>query len=74
LSRRLLRLLPRIVFAGVLALVLWLFAYAFVLMRFAPAIGLAIAFAPSVLGALAFGACVGATPPMRVRGKRGRRA
>jgi hypothetical protein len=74
LSRRLLRMLPRIVFAEVLALVLWLFAYAFALERFAPTIGLTIAFAPSVLGALAFGACVGATPPVRVRGERGRRA
>ncbi len=74
LSRRLLRLLPRIVFAGVLALVLWLFAYAFVLMRFVPAVGSAIAFGPSVVGALVFGVCVGATPPMRVRGERGRRA
>jgi len=71
LTRRLFRVVPRVVFAVTFASTLWLFAYVFVLLRYAPVVARAVAFGPSMLGALAYGVCVGAVPPVKVR--RGRR-
>ena len=73
ITRRLRRLFARVAFGAIEAVSLWLVLYAFVLLRFAPASTAAIPFGVTAAGALIYGACVGAVPPMRVRYERGRR-
>jgi hypothetical protein len=73
LTRRLVRVLPRLAFGAVIASTSWLLLYAFVLTRLAPGFTAAIPFGSSILGALGFGLCIGAVPPMRLRDERGRR-
>ncbi len=72
LTRRLLRIVPRIVVGACFASALWLLAYAFVLLRFAPELARSLPLVTSIVAALSYGACVGALPPMRVRKERGR--
>jgi hypothetical protein len=73
-SRRLFRPLLRVLWATAITLSVWLFLYAFVLMRFFPAIARAVSFLHSLPGAALYGACVGAMPPLRARKERGRSA
>jgi Na+/H+ antiporter NhaD/arsenite permease-like protein len=61
------------VFGSVAAAALWLFAYAFVVIRFAPQMARAVPFTSTILYALAYGACIGALPPFRIRKERGRK-
>jgi hypothetical protein len=72
ISRRLVRVLPRVVFGSLFAGAVWLFFYAFFVTRFAPQMASAVPFAKSAVGALIYGACTGAVPPIRVRSERGR--
>jgi hypothetical protein len=71
--RRLTKLLPRVAFSAIEAGALWLLLYAFVLARVAPGARAAMPFGLTAVGALIYGACVGAVPPVRVRYERGRR-
>jgi hypothetical protein len=73
LTRRLVRVLPRLAFGVVIASAFWLLFYAFVLTRLAPGLAAVVPFGRSMLGALGFGFCIGAMPPMRLRDERGRR-
>ncbi|MGH7435759.1 MAG: hypothetical protein ACRENE_08795 [Polyangiaceae bacterium] len=72
-TRRLTKVIPRVAFGSIEAGALWLALYAFVLARFAPGARAAIPFGVTAVGALIYGACVGAVPPVRVRYERGRR-
>jgi hypothetical protein len=72
-TRRLLRVVPRMIVGASLASATWLTAYAFVLMRFEPHWARALPIATSILAALACGACMGALPPIGVRDERGKR-
>jgi hypothetical protein len=67
LTRRLFRVLARILFGAILAPALWLLVYAFAIKRFAPHFADILPFGPSVVGALAYGVCVGLIPPLRTR-------
>jgi hypothetical protein len=73
LTRRLVRVVPRVVFGAIAAGAVWLLLYAFVFGRFAPHLAGAISFQDSTLGAILYGAFTGAIPPIRTRGERGRR-
>jgi hypothetical protein len=72
-TRRLLHVLPRVALGTILAGATWLVLYPLVLVRFAPQWAHSTPFPSSMLGALAFGACVGILPPVRIRYERGRR-
>jgi|SRR5580658_5695798 hypothetical protein len=73
LTRRLVRIVPRVVFGAIAAGAVWLLLYALVFGRFAPHLAHAISFQDSTLGATLYGAFTGAIPPIRTRGERGRR-
>jgi hypothetical protein len=73
MTRRLLRVVPRIALGAIVASTVWLAVYAFLILRFAPQLTTSLPFASSVLDALIFGACLGVLPPLRVRNERGRR-
>jgi tellurite resistance protein TehA-like permease len=72
-TRRLTRVLPRILFGAIAAVTLCLGFYAFVLARVAPGAAASIPFGTSALGALLYGACIGAMPLLRTRSERGRK-
>jgi hypothetical protein len=72
-TRRLTRVLPRILFGAVAAVTLCLVFYAFVLARVAPGAAASIPFGTSALGALLYGACIGAMPLLKTRSERGRK-
>lgn len=72
-TRRLTRFLPRVVFGAIASVALWLLLYAFVLVRFAPGATASIPFGSTALGALLYGACIGAMPLVRTRSERGRK-
>jgi hypothetical protein len=67
LARRLVRIVPRLLFFMILMPVLWLFTQACVLSRVTPELATALPFGPLVLGALAYGLCVGLIPPVRAQ-------
>jgi hypothetical protein len=73
LTRRLVRVLPRLAFGAVIASASWLLFYAFVVERLAPGLAAAVPFGRSILGALGYGLCIGAVPPLRLRDERGRK-
>ncbi len=73
LTRRLFPWVPRLAFGLVFTGTLWLLLYAFVLGRFAPRVLETVPFAPSLIGTLVCGVCIGLMPPVRARGERGRR-
>ena len=74
ITRRLTRVLPRVIFGVVASVSLCLVLYAFVLVRVAPELDRrSIPFQTSALGALLYGACLGAMPLLRTRSERGRK-
>jgi hypothetical protein len=73
LSRRLFGRPLRMAWATSVAVSLWLFVYAFVLLRVAPGAARAILFLPTLPGAVLYGICVGAVPPLESREERGHR-
>jgi len=73
ITRRLLRVVPRMVVGACLASAAWLVAYAFVMPRFEPHVACALPIGTSIVAALVYGVCLGALPPIGVRGERGRR-
>jgi hypothetical protein len=70
LMRRLHGRVARIVFAAVLVPSLWIVLDAFVLGRFAPHVAAAARFLPSLLGAIAYGVCMGMVRPMAPKADR----
>lgn len=71
-TRRLTRVVPRVLFGAVASVALCLLLYAFVLARFAPRAAASVPFGTSALGALLYGVCIGAMPLLRTRSERGR--
>jgi hypothetical protein len=65
LTRRLVPIVPRLLFGSILSAALCTLLYAFVLLRLAPLLAGAVPFASCLLGALVYGACVAIVPPVR---------
>lgn len=65
-SRRLLRILPRLVFFCSLLPVIWIFIHAFILRRFAPGLAETLPFGPLAAGALVYGIFLAVAAPVRV--------
>ena len=64
-TRRLFRIVPRILFAVLLLPAIWLLVHTLVLGRFAPTFAHALPFLPMLGGMVAYAACVGVVPPIR---------
>jgi hypothetical protein len=67
LARRLLRVVPRLLFFAIVGPVAWLFLQTCVLTRLAPALAASLPFGPLAIGALAYGMCLAIVPPIRAR-------
>ncbi len=65
LMRRLVPVVPRVLFSAILSSALCTLLYAFVLLRLAPTLAGRIPFLSCMLAALAYGACIGLVPPVR---------
>jgi NhaP-type Na+/H+ or K+/H+ antiporter len=66
LSRRLIRIFPRLVFFCSLLPILWIFVHAFVLRRFAPSLAETLPFGPLAAGAVVYGIFLAVAAPVRV--------
>ena len=66
-TRRLIPIVPRVVFGAIFVPAAWTALYAFVLPRCAPWVVAHVAFAPALLGALVYGLCVAVARPSRPR-------
>jgi hypothetical protein len=71
LTRRLFRAPFRVLWVVAMSVSLWLFLYAFVLTRLAPAAIRGVSFQRSLLCVALFGLLVGMVPPLRARSERG---
>jgi hypothetical protein len=58
------RIRARLLFAVILCPLLWTFAHAFLLLRYAPELARELPFAAMAFGAAAYGACIGLAPPL----------
>jgi hypothetical protein len=65
LARRLVRIVPRVLFFAILAPVAWIFVQACIMGRLTPGLATLLPFGPLVLGALAYGLCIALVPPIR---------
>jgi hypothetical protein len=72
LSRRLFRPGLRVFWATSVTASLWLFVYAFLMMRFFPVAARALSFLHTLPGIAIYGLFVGAMPPLRRRKEHGR--
>jgi hypothetical protein len=67
LSRRLIRVVPRLLFFGLLLPVIAIFVHAFVVRRLAPGVAETLPFGPFALGALVYGVFLAVVSPLRAR-------
>lgn len=67
LARRLLRIVPRLLFFVLFAPILWTFVQACLMTQLAPWLAANLPFLPLAVGALAYGACIALIPPIRAR-------
>lgn len=65
LSRRLLRVVPRLMFFGLLLPIVWIFVHAIVLRRLAPGVAQSLPFAPAAVGAFVYGTFLAVVAPIR---------
>ena len=67
LTRRLLRIVPRLLFFTLLLSALWLFVRTLVLARIAGALAAELPFGPLLLGSVIYGACIAVVAPPHAR-------
>ena len=67
LARRVLRVLPRLMFFSISMPVVWIFVQAFVIGRLSSALAKQLPFGPLLIGAVVYGGCVAALRPIRAR-------
>lgn len=67
LTRHLLRVLPRMLFFGLLMPILWILLQAFVVRRFMPALAGSLPLLPLSAGAVVYGLCLAVARPLRAR-------
>jgi hypothetical protein len=67
LSRRLLRVLPRLLFFSLFLPILTIFFYAIVIRRFAPGLADSLPFAPLAFGSLVYGSFIAVVAPTKVQ-------
>jgi hypothetical protein len=67
MSRRLIRVVPRLLFFGLLLPIITIFVHAFVIRRLAPGVAETLPFGPLAVGALVYGVFLAVVSPLRVR-------
>ena len=67
LARRLVRLVPRVLFFALLTPILWTFVHACLLGTLAPEVARSLPFVPLVAGACAYALCMAIVPPIRAK-------
>jgi hypothetical protein len=67
LSRRLIRVVPRLLFFGLLLPIIAIFVHAFVVRRLAPGVAETLPFGPVAAAALVYGVFLAVVSPLRVR-------
>jgi hypothetical protein len=67
ITRRLLRIVPRLLFFTLLLPMLWLFVRALVIGKMAPGVAVELPFAPLLIGWVVYGICIAVVAPPRAR-------